>query len=236
MIELNLLPDVKLEYIKAQRTKRLVISVSIVVASVSVLIMVLLLVFDLSQKKYLSDLNRDISNETSTLQSKPNINTILTVQNQLRSLTSLHNQKPAASRLFSSYLNQLTPATVEINDFQIDFTKYTATITGTGDSLTTINQYIDTLKSTTFTIGKNKTSTKAFSDIVLTQFGLNSDVTDPNQAVSYTISLSFDNTIFNITDNINLSVPSLVVTRSQVPQPNDLFSNAPSKSSNGGTH
>ena len=55
MIQLNLLPDVKLEYIKAQHLRRLVLSVSVLVTLAAVVILMLLLVFDLAQKKNLSD-------------------------------------------------------------------------------------------------------------------------------------------------------------------------------------
>ena len=154
MIQLNLLPDVKLEYIKAQRSRRLVFSVSVLVTIASVALLLLLLSVEGLQKKHLSDLNNDISSETSKLQNEPQINKILTVQNQLESLTALHAGKPAATRLFD-YLNQVTPANVNITDFSIDFTKQTTTVTGTSDSLSSVNKYVDTLKFTTYTTDSN---------------------------------------------------------------------------------
>jgi hypothetical protein len=231
MIQLNLLPDVKLDYIKAERTRRLVLSVSFIVTAVAVVLLVLVLSVDLAQKKHLSDLNRDITSESSTLENKPQIAKILTVQNQLESLTALHAAKPAASRLLDTYLDEVTPTSVAINSFNIDFTQQTATITGTADSLTTINQYVDTLKFTTYTSNTVTTATNAFSNVVLSSFGLNSDSTDPSQAASYTITLSYDKNIFDTTQTVTLSVPHLVTTRSEIDQPGDLFKAAPATSS-----
>jgi Tfp pilus assembly protein PilN len=233
MIELNLLPDVKLEYINAQRTRRLIISISLLVTAVAVVILLLLLSVDGLQKKHLSDLNHDITSEDSKLQNEPQINKILTVQNQLESLTTLHNGKPAVSRLFD-YLNEVTPSQVSITNFTANFTQQTMTITGTADSLSTVNQYIDTLKFTNYTTDSNKTPSPAFSDVVLSSFGLTTDTsTATGPPASYTITLSYDQTIFDITQGVKLSVPSLTTTRSTLDQPTDLFKDAPASSSKG---
>jgi hypothetical protein len=184
------------------------------------------------QKKHLKDLKNDINSETSKLQHEPKINKILTVQNQLHSLTALHAGKPAASRLFD-YLNELTPADVNITDLNIDFTQQTTTVTGTSSSLGSVNKYIDTLKFTTYTTDINPTKTPAFSNIVLSSFSLNTDSQDPNQAANYTITLSYDQNIFDITQNVKLIVPNLVTTRSQIDQPSDLFKAAPAASKGG---
>lgn len=228
MIQFNLLPDVKLEYIRAQRSRSLVITVAIVVCVISIASLILLLSVDALQKKHLSDLTKDIQSETSTLQKKPDINTILTVQNQLASLTSLHDGKPAAGRLFN-YLNSVTPAPVSITTLDVDYGQYTMTISGTADSLSSVNKYIDTLKLTRYRADKDTTDTRAFSDVVLSSFSLSSTA-DPSQAASYTITLTYDKTIFDTTKVIVLSVPT-VTTRAQLQNPTDLFK----ASTSGGT-
>jgi Tfp pilus assembly protein PilN len=238
MIELNLLPDVKLEYIKTQRARRLTFSVALLVAAVAVALLIILLGVDGLQKKHLSDLNSDISSESSKLQGEPNINQILTVQNQLQSLTALHASKPAASRVFD-YLNSLTPVTVSIDNFTIDFTQQTVTITGAADALSSINQYVDTLKNATYTSDTpGSKSSPAFSNVVLSSFGLNSNTQDKSQAAEYTIALSYDKSIFDITQKITMTVPSEVTTRAGLQQPNDLFKASPTTTptTGGGSH
>jgi hypothetical protein len=223
MIQFNLLPDVKLQFIKAQRTRRLLTTVSLLVSLASIILLVVLLSVDGLQKKHLNDLNRDIGNETTTLENKPNINSVLTVQNQLESLTNLHNGKPAAARLFT-YLNELTPASVGISTFSIDFTQYSMIITGTSDTLASVNQFIDTLKLTNYQVlGNNSSLSPAFSDVVLTSFGYDTSNSQSNQDATYTINLSYDKTIFDITQNIALKVPT-TTTRAQLQLPSDVFS------------
>jgi hypothetical protein len=205
MIQLNLLPDVKLEYIKAERQRRLVTSFSMLAGIFCVSLLILLLFANALQKKHLNDLSKDIASESSKLQNEPDISRILTVQNQLESLTSLHAAKPAAPRLFD-YLNQVTPAQVAVSNFNTDLAQSTATITGTADTLRSVNQFVDTLKFTKYTIddgSNNPTKAVPFSDVVLSSFGLSTG-SESTKPANYTITLTYDKTIFDITKKIKL--------------------------------
>jgi Tfp pilus assembly protein PilN len=225
-MQLNLLPAVKMEYIKAQRSRRLVLTMSVLVTIAALALLLLLLSVEGLQKKHLNDLSKDITSESSKLQHEPQIDKMLTVQNQLGSLTALHANEPAAAQVFN-YLNQVTPANVSITDFNIDFTKQTATITGTSANLANVNQYVDTLKHATFTTASDSSGQPAFSNVVLTSFSLNTDSGIAGQAANYTIGLSYDKTIFDVTQNAKLSVPNVTTTRLDVTQPTDLFQAAP---------
>lgn len=216
MIQLNLLPDVKLEYLKARRTQRLVVTVSTVLIAASLVVFVLLIgTVDILQKKNLNDLNNDISKYTSQLQNTPNLSKILTVQNQLQVLTSLHDQKPAASRLFG-YLKQLTPSTASISQLNVDYVQHTLAVTGNASSLDDVNAFADTLKFTNYKLSDG-TSANAFSDVVLSQFSRS------NSGATYTITATFDPAIFDSKSNVTLTVPNIISTRSIVEQPTDLF-------------
>lgn len=234
MIQFNLLPDVKLEYIRARRSERLVFSIAIIVTGVSVAILLIMLSVGIAQKKHLSDLNRDITSESSQLQKKPQIDKILTVQNQLESLGALHDTKPAGSRLFD-YLNQVTPVEVSITDLTVKFTEHTATITGTADALSSVNKYVDTLKFTKYSVADGKETKPAFSDVVLSTFALGDASNAPAGApptakATYTITLAYDPLIFDITQKIQLTVPAQVTTRSELEKPTDLFTTPPATS------
>jgi len=215
MIQFNLLPDVKLEYLRAERTRKLVISIASLVTVAAIAVLLLLVSVTVLQRKHLSDLNKDIKNESAKIEGQTDLSKILTVQNQLGALTTLHNTKPSVNRL-ADFLGQITPTQAAINNLSVDFGQYTMTITGTADTLATVNQYVDTLKFTTFTVG-NSDSKNAFSSVVLTSFGLTQHEAD------YTINLNYDQTIFDITQNVKLIVPNKVTTRSEVEQPTDLF-------------
>jgi Tfp pilus assembly protein PilN len=217
MIQFNLLPDIKIQYLKAKRQEHAVVlgSVVAIIAAVTVLVLLLAVVYGL-QKKSLSDLNTDIKSASSELQKTPELTKILTVQNQLNALPALHDQKAVTSRLFD-YLSILTPSAASISDMTLDLEVGTLTISGSADSLTTVNKYVDNLKFTQYVTAENSSKKNAFSEVVLSNF------TRDDKQTSYTISFKFDPIIFSGTDEPTLSVPSIISTRSEVDKPDALF-------------
>src|SRR6185436_10428236 len=89
------------------------------------------------QKKNLKDLNTDIGHATHDLQSTQDLNKMLTVQNQLQSITALHDTKPVATRLFG-FVAQFTPSSASISRLNVDFAKFTISVSGSADSLSTV--------------------------------------------------------------------------------------------------
>ena len=219
MAQLNLLPDVKLEFLRTTRNKRLVIGISIVVILASLAVLALLgSIVYVFQKKNLSDLNRDIQTYNTQLKNTPDLDKVLTVQNQLNSLTALHEDKAVAARL-TGYLTQLTPTAVSISQLDTDFVENTMTVTGSAASLDIVNTYADTFKFTTYqTVSADGTAegeaTRAFADVVLSQFSRNSE--------------GFDPVIFDNASETKLTVPKIISTRSLTEQPTDLFQSTPS--------
>lgn len=217
MIQFNLLPDVKLEYIKARRSKRMVLMIATGVTGASLLIFIgMFMVVNVLQPKHISDLNKDIAKDTATLKAIPDVNKILTVQNQLTSLTALHDQKPISSRTIT-YLEQLTPAKATIGDTKVDFAAHTITLTGGADALSTVNKFVDTLKFTDYTVAGQTDAKRAFSDVVLTSFSTG------EKGVTYQLSFSFDPVIFDGTKQVTLVVPKIISTRSETEKPSDVF-------------
>lgn len=217
MIQFNLLPDIKIQYLKAKRQKHLVVMLSVVASGVALAIFVLLLVtvFGL-QKKNLSDLNKDIKASSAELQSVKDLNKILTVQNQLGALTSLHDSKVVASRLLD-YLTQVTPADAFITRLAVDYATNTMTIDGTTANLSTVNIYTDTLKFTKFKAEGSNEEKQAFTNVVLKSFTRDQDST------TYQIEFAFDPVIFSNANKVTLVVPQIITTRSEVDKPSGLF-------------
>jgi hypothetical protein len=217
MIQLNLLPDVKLEYIRTERLKKLVLSVSFIASGAALFIFLLLvLTVDVWQKKTINDLSDDIKTSSKKLENTPNLNKILTIQSQLNSLDTLHSAKPVASRL-TDFIGQATPNTVTISDLKADYSENTLSISGNAPSLDLVNGFVDGLKFTTFSTTSEKSSQKAFSNVVLSQF-----TRDATKA-SYTITLNFEPAIFDGSSDVTLKVPNQITTRSIIEQPNSLF-------------
>jgi len=219
MIEFNLLPDVKMQYLRTKRIQHLIITVSVIAGAAALAIFVLLFLFvDVGQKVRINQLNSSIADSTNQLASNKDLNQILTVQNQLESIPILEAKAPTTSRLFS-YLSQVIPPNATISSLSINFTTNTVTMSGGADSLATVNALVDTLKYTTYKdSATNSTNTPAFSSVVLTSFGYKSGSTG-NNAAQYSVSFSFDPTLFKSTDNITLIVPSETTTRSILNQP-----------------
>ncbi len=217
MIQFNLLPAVKLEYIKASRTRRLVTLISVGVGGFMLLLTILLLisVFGL-QKHHIHNLNNDINKYSGELKNVPDLGKILTIQNQLNSLPGLHDKKAVSSRLFG-YITQLTPTQASISDLNIDFAQNKLAIKGVASSLNVINKFTDSLKFTKYSDQQGSQSLPAFPEVVLANFNRAPTGTE------YQIDIKFDPIIFDSTHEIKLTVPSIISTRSETEKPKDLF-------------
>ena len=220
MIQFNLLPDIKLEYIKARRTKHLVMLVSFIVTGISVGLVILLFIgVNVVQRTHLNNLDKDIKAKTEELQAEQDIDKILTVQNQLNSVNGLHDGKPAADRI-GAYLQQITPNEVSISELAIDFGASTITFDGSADSIKSVNKFVDTLKFTD--VEGDGDARRAFTNVVLAGFGRNSGQGQEGEA-TYQITLTFDKSVFDITKTVKLKVPNQITTRSVTERPEPLF-------------
>lgn len=222
-LEFNLLPDVKMAYVKAARTRSLVIMTSALVsAGALALLIIVFFGVDIVQKSQLTKADKSIASYTSQLKAIPNVNKIVTVQNQLQSLVGLHQAKHISSRLFT-YLPAVTPTKAHVNSIKLDLSASTMEINGTADSHQTINTFIDTLKFTKYKVGSDSSTKSAFPSVLEAAFSLDSNQT----SASYTINATFDPVLFsNPADGqtATLVVPNLTSTRSVVEDPaNTLF-------------
>ena len=241
MIQLNLLPDVKLQYIKARQNKRMVMSIAFVASAFFVAILVLLFVFvRIGQQEHLKNLNKDIGAKTQELKSKEGLAKILTIQSQLKSLPGLHEKKAISSRLFE-YLTKLTPEKATISEVELDFIENKLTIKGNTSEVSTVNKFADTLKFTGFVsseadetaratcalgvfeekIASDSTNQpvtcRAFSEVVLSEFDLGATgqgVAETEDPISYDLTFKFDPKIFaNLKTSDNQPVVSLNVPK-----------------------
>ncbi|MBI4034741.1 hypothetical protein HY380_02475 [Candidatus Saccharibacteria bacterium] len=224
--QLNLLPDIKLTYIKQQRTRNLITTSAILISAVCLLVFLIMLVTVYGlQKKQLSNSDKSIASSTAELQQITGLNDILTVQNQLTTLSSLHKQKHHAGRIFN-YLTKLTPADISVSNVSIDFKGAAMGISGTAGSAHSVNVFIDTLKFTTYRLA-GQSGRPAFPSVVESSFGLSA------LGVNFSLNIKFDPMLFSSAAvNSNgqvavprLSVPSKNTTRSQLKNPtSNLFS------------
>lgn len=217
VVQFNLLPDVKLEYNRAQHQKRVVYGLS-ALACLIVLAIFIISFFsvDVLQKKLLSDANGQITSYSNKLKSIPDIEKILTIQNQLGTLPGLHQNKHVVSRLFN-YLPEITPAKINLGKLTLDTSANTIEFDGTADTVETVNKFVDTIKFTTYQTGQNSNNTPAFTNVVLSQIDRN------DQEASYTIEANFDPALFSASQTVKLIVPQETTTRSVLNAPAPLF-------------
>lgn len=215
MIQFNLLPTVKVEHIRTQKMKRMVMVTSITATCISAAILVLLFSYTAVQKNHISNLDGDIAKLQAELESNSELKKILSVQSQLNSLPALYDGRPAVERL-PLFIDQTTPADVGLGRLSIDFSLSTIELSGTAANLSAVNAHVDTLKLTKFTTGEGSQPEAAFSNVVLSQFGRNED------EASFTITLSFNPMMFDTTKQVSLAVPAMVTTRAQT-NPAELF-------------
>lgn len=241
MIEFNLLPDVKMQYIKARAKKRFAVVASVLISGTAVAILVLLfLAVQVFQKSYLNDLTADIKKESEELKNIPDLNKVLTLQSQLGSLQKLHDQKPQLSRLFG-YLQQVAPADVSFTSVTLLFTENKITIEGLGQSVTSANTFVDTLKFTDYKIpvlddkGEQKLNERgepefevkrAFSKVVLSTFSVTAKRELPNgpKDDKFSVTFNFEPALFDSIKNVTLEIPKgKITTRSEIEKPGPLF-------------
>lgn len=207
MIQFNLLPDVKMKYVKAKRTKKLIISTSLLVSVASVFIVAVLFgVVQIGQKKHISDLTADIKTETKKIQSVENLDELLTVQNQLTLLTELHQKKPQTSRLFD-YITFFSPAGIKVLSLNFDATSNIIIIQGNSDNISTVNKLVDNIKATKFTIDsgengdENSIESSAFTQV-------STQLSGDNDKATFRVQMNFEPTIFDNTKDVLMKLES----------------------------
>lgn len=123
MIEINLVPDVKQELIRAQRVRSTVIGGAILAGVISIAVVILLSVYVFvvqSVRFAVSDAAIDTANKELT--SVEDLSKILTIQNQLTKISDLNNGKSMTSRVFylMSTLIPPEPNSVQLSNLIID--------------------------------------------------------------------------------------------------------------------
>lgn len=135
MIEINLIPDVKQELLRAQRQRSMVISASIITSIVAVGVVVLMLfyIFAVQGGRTLL-LDKDITKKSDELSKVEDLSKILTIQNQLNTIGTLNDSKLMTSRLFD-VMAAITPTgEAAVTYSQISLTPLAGDASGEGSA------------------------------------------------------------------------------------------------------
>lgn len=131
MVEVNLVPDVKQELIRAQHVRSLIVTFSILTAIAAVGIVVALALWVFGAQELRSTLtDNKIKSEHAKLVAVEDLESSLTIQNQLEVLPDLHESKQIDSRIFDvlTVISPAPPYNVSISKLEIDAEEQTIEI------------------------------------------------------------------------------------------------------------
>lgn len=110
MIEINLVPDVKQELLKAQRARSIVVSIAILIGIAAVIVVVLLAMYVYGAQQLISrNYDGRIQEDSAELANVEDLSKTLTIQNQLAQIGAINDARKAESRLFD-VLNAIIPS------------------------------------------------------------------------------------------------------------------------------
>lgn len=197
MIEINLIPDVKQEFIHAQRVRLSVITLSVIIGIVAVAIVIVLglLLGVQSARGYLLD--NSIKDDSAKLADVPDINKTLTIQNQLGKISSIHQSSHVDSRIFSvltSLANGNGDEKVQYSNVAVDTSTDTVTVQAQTPTFNGLDVFKKTLVATNFRYSTEGSSTKQTeplaSDISITNQTQALDATG-KRVVTFTLSFTY---------------------------------------------
>ena len=133
MIEINLVPDVKQELIKANQTRTIVVGLATLISLISVGVVLLLAIYVFTFQTVRSVFaDNSIKSNNEKLEKTEDLSKILTIQNQLTKISDLNDNKKIDSRIFDvlKAIIPKPPNDVQITKLVIDPSVEIVTIEG----------------------------------------------------------------------------------------------------------
>jgi len=240
MIEINLVPDVKQELMKAQRLRTTVMSMAIVAGVAAIGVVVLLALYVFGGQALRSTLADDaIEKEQKKLSQVEGLASALTIQNQLAKLSELGADRQINSRVFDvlSAIVPSEPNKVAITKTTVDTENKLITIDAQADGgFAALEVFRKTIEATRLEYQLDKSPEKV---------RLATDITDSNRSygedasgkkvLRFTISFTYPDELFSR----SISKAQIVgpertnVTDSFVGVPESLFTSRASDSKDG---
>ena len=201
MIEINLIPDVKRELLRAQRTRATVISTSIFVSIIAAGIVVALILYVFGVQTVRSAiLDGQIKEGSEQLAKEEDLSKILTIQNQLTKISELNSQKNMDSRLFDVLEAVIPPAPndVQVSQVAIDAEEGTIRIEGQTrgyDSMEVFKKTIDSAIVVHVQDGDEQTIKLAENiSVTETSYGSNAE---NRKVLRFTLSFNYAEELFS---------------------------------------
>lgn len=134
MLEINLLPAEKKKASSDKKLRVLLSTILFGLATAGLAGTVLLGIYTkFVQPNHIDNLKSETETALNEIRETPQVDRLLTVQNQLQALPALHGDKPTTSRLFG-YLTKIVPDNVALTQMEVEMPK-AAAISSEGDPL-----------------------------------------------------------------------------------------------------
>lgn len=203
MIEINLIPDVKLELIKSQRARAKVVTFSIVTGVISIAAVILLAFYVYGVQNIRSALyDKTINEEFSKLSDVEDLDKALTIQNQLSKISELHENKNMYSRFFNVLIAIIPPSpnNIKISSLEVDSETKTISIDGqASNGYAALEVFKKTIVGADIKYedieGKEQEATLA-SGISTRDVSYGED-SDGSKVLRFTISFVYDDSLFS---------------------------------------
>lgn len=214
MIQINLVPDVKLELIKAQRHRRTVMYVVVLASAIAGAVTVLLALyvfgyqnFDITQK------GETIKTNDAKFQSLRDVEKTATITNQFAKINETHNDKPMTSRIFDFLAvasSKGTDNSISINTINLDTSQHTITVTAQTDikgfeAADVFRKNVENLEVSYVPVDENgeydkngeSDNFRLAQEVNMTDLSLGRDDKDARQKVSFKLSFTYDDRFFS---------------------------------------
>lgn len=229
MIQLNLLPDVKKEFLRAESARRKTIAISILVTIIAAGLTAAIAFYVYAVQNGIMFLQtQDIKNKSEELAKVKDIDKYLTIQNQLKQLSTLHQEKNNFSRLLSFLptLNPAPPQNVTLTNLEVISDGNTISFKGTVADYGSLTTFKDTLVNAEYSYlaqadGEPVTG-KLFSDVVIESATYERTAT--KAGVTFAIMLTYEPEVFKqVNTNVSVTVPNKETTNSVTGSPQAIF-------------
>lgn len=246
MIQINLVPDVKLELLRAQRQRNIVISVAVVASLITVGLVVVTSIYVFGIQAFRdSEADRVIDKEYQALRNIEDLDKTVTIQSQLARIDKTHNEKLLTSRVLSilgAASSKGTENSVSISTFSVTKSEGTISLTAQTDSrgfeaADIFKKNIEAMQvvykpyQEDGSVPKSKESQETIkfaSEVELSNLGTIQEDSGSGESVGFTLSFKYAPEVFNMNNHIE-SIRGLEkgnVTDSYVRLPHNLFKEA----------
>ena len=150
MVEINLLPDVKRDLLKAQRLRNIVTFASIIIGAAMLGGVILLFLVTQGQQIFMGLKKDEISSKFSDMQKIKDGETAATLRNQLNAIQKIREASPNVSRLLSTVIPAIkTTGENEVKFSSINYDPGTRIVSIEGETsngFTALEAFIKTIK------------------------------------------------------------------------------------------